>query len=111
MDLAAAKMAYDIIWDSGDKFSNVILNLGPFHVMCSFMGALGKMMTSSGFEDILIESGLCASGSIHQIMSGKHYNRAVRVHSTMLDALQRLLLEAFKVSLLVWSSLVWLGRV
>ena len=28
-------------------------------------------------------------------MSGKHYNRALRVHKTMLEALERLLYEAF----------------
>jgi hypothetical protein len=95
MDLAAAKLAYDIIWDGRERFSKVILNLGAFHTRCSYMGSLGKMMTGSGFEDILIESGLCASGSINQVMSGKHYNRAMRVHQRMLDALERLMLETF----------------
>jgi hypothetical protein len=47
MDLAAAKIAYDIIWDSKDKFSTAGLSLGPFHIMCSCMGALGKMMAGS----------------------------------------------------------------
>jgi hypothetical protein len=95
MDLAAAKIAYDIIWDSKDKCSTVVLNLGPFHIMCSYMGALGKMMAGSGFEDVLIQSGLCASGSIDQVMSGKHYNRAIRVHQRMLEAVERMLMEAF----------------
>jgi len=95
MDLAAAKIAYDVIFGSGDRFSKVILNLGPFHIMCSYMGALGKFMTGSGFEDVIIESGICASGSINQVLSGKHYNRAMRVHQYMLDALQRLLLKLF----------------
>jgi len=45
--------------------------------MCSYMGSLGKMMCESGFEDIVIEAGLCASGSIEQVTSGKHYNRAM----------------------------------
>lgn len=95
MDLAAARIAYDIIWDGGEKFADVILCLGAFHTMCSFMGSLGKLMTSSGFEDILIESGICASGSIDQVMSGKHYNRSMRVHMLMLDAMERMLMEVF----------------
>jgi len=59
------------------------------------MGALGKMVAGSGFEDILIEAGVCASGSINQVMSGAHYNRAIRVHQYMADAVERLLLTSF----------------
>ena len=40
MDLAAAKIAYDIIWGNPDKFSKVVIHLGAFHTMCSYMGAL-----------------------------------------------------------------------
>jgi hypothetical protein len=65
------------------------------HLAVLLQRALGKMMTGSGFEEILIESGLCASGSIEKVMTGKHYNRAMRVHQRMLEALERMLLEAF----------------
>ena len=61
--------------------------------MCSYMGSLGKMMTGSGFEDILIESGVCASGSIAKVMSGKHYNRATLVHQMMNDAVERMIIN------------------
>ena len=54
-------------------------------------------MTGSGFEDILIEAGVCASGSIAKVMSGKHYNRAIRVHQRMNDAIERMLLKQFCV--------------
>jgi len=60
------------------------------------MGSLGKMMCESGFEDIVIEAGLCASGSIEQVMSGKHYNRAMWVRHRMLDALERIMLLSFE---------------
>jgi hypothetical protein len=80
MDLAAAKIALDIVWSDPDKYSSVIVNLGPFHVMCSFVGAIGKWMTGSGFEEMLIDSGLGASGSIAKVIDGKHFNRAFRVH-------------------------------
>src|SRR6476469_1639032 len=95
MDLAAAKIAYNIKWQNTERFKNVIIHLGAFHIMCSYMGCLGKLMTSSGFEDILIESQVCASGSIGQVISGKHYNRAMRVHQRMVDALERLILRKF----------------
>ena len=96
MDLAAAKLAYNIIWGDRESYKNVIVNLGPFHTMCSYMGAIGKMMSGSGFEDIVVEAQLYASGSIDQVMSGKHYNRSVRVHQRMLDALERMLMACFQ---------------
>jgi hypothetical protein len=60
------------------------------------VGALDKMMTGSDFEEILIESGLYASGFIDQLRSGKHYNRALRVHHRMLEAVERMLIEVFE---------------
>ena len=95
MDLAAAKIALDITWHDPERFANVIIQLGGFHIMCSYLGALGKMMCGSGFEDILMQAGVCAGGSIDKVMAGKHFNRAVRVHQLMLEATERLLLEAF----------------
>ena len=63
--------------------------------MCSYMESLGKMMAGSGFEDMLIQSGLCASGSIDHVMTGKHYDRALHVHNRMLEVLDRMLLDVF----------------
>ena len=57
MDLAAVKIAYDIQWNVGQKFAKLLINLGPFHIICSYMGALGKMMTGSSFENVLLEAG------------------------------------------------------
>jgi len=94
-DYAAARIAFDIVWDKSAVFSNVVVHLGAFHTMCSYMGALGKMMAGSGFEEVLIEAGTCASGSINQVMNGSHYNRAMKVHKLMVDALERLLLRQF----------------
>jgi hypothetical protein len=94
-DLAMAKIAYDITWSSPEKYDKVIIHLGGFHTMCAYMAALGKLMAGSGFEELLIESGICASGSINQVLSGKHFNRAIRVHQHMLDAVNRLILDVF----------------
>jgi hypothetical protein len=57
------------------------------------MCALGMNVRCSSFEDTLIESGICASGSIHQVLSGNNYNRALKYKS---EALERLLLHAFE---------------
>ena len=56
------------------------------------------MLTGSGFEDILIEAGVCASGFIDKVISGKHFNRAMRIHQHMLDVLERICLDEFVCS-------------
>jgi len=66
-----------------------------FHVMCSYMGVIGKMTCGSGLEEIIIESGVCASGSIVKVITGKHYNCAVCVHQLMLEVCERLLFTSF----------------
>ena len=53
------------------------------------MGALGKKMRCSGFEEVLIESGICASGLIEQVLTGKQYNHTLRVHKVVYEALER----------------------
>ena len=52
-------------------------------------------MDGSRFNEVLLESGICTSGSINGIMKGKHYNRALRVHLAVCKALERLLLARY----------------
>ena len=53
------------------------------------------MVAVSGFEDVLFQAGLCSSGCISRVMSGKHYNRCFRVHETLAEALERRFIERF----------------
>ena len=52
-------------------------------------------MKGSGFEEIVIEARLCASGSLDSILKGRHYNRAKRIHAWMVEALERFLFISF----------------
>ncbi|KAL8579435.1 hypothetical protein ACOMHN_026800 [Nucella lapillus] len=93
-DLAVAKKAFMIVWQN-QRFQSVLVRLGMFHFLCSYMAALGKLVRGSGLGDVIVQSGICASGSIEAVLAGKHYNRALRVHKVVLESLQRLLLEQF----------------
>lgn len=44
---------------------------------------------------MFIESGLISEGSIKGVMSGKHYNRSIRCHKVLYEALQQLRIESF----------------
>ena len=94
-DLAVAKKAHSLLWKSPEEFSDVIVRMGSFHRTCAFMAALRKKMGCSGLEEVLIESGICASGSVEQVLTGKH-NRALRVHKAVYEALERILLQVYE---------------
>lgn len=49
----------------------------------------------SGLEDVLMDSGAVAGGSMSGVISGRHYNRDVRSHTLLCEALERLRLDAF----------------
>ena len=60
---------------------------------------LGRRYKMSGLEDILIEADVVAPGSINGVLSGHMYNRAIRSHKLLYEALSRMQLEHFLESL------------
>lgn len=93
-DLAMAKIALRI-QSAEDEFEKLFINFGPFHIMLSFMKAIGKFISGSGLTNILIDSEILASGSISSFLSGKHFNRCRKIHPLLSLALQNLHLERF----------------
>ncbi|GFN75838.1 hypothetical protein PoB_000234400 [Plakobranchus ocellatus] len=102
-DLAVAKMAYSLVWQDKILYNDVIIHLGVFHILCAYLKAIGKMMCGSGFEEVVIECKTCATGSIEKVIRDKHYNRLLRVHKTVLEALERPLFSALQQRLQVGS--------
>ena len=86
-DLGAVQKAFNIVWQNHQKFGKVIIRIGVLHTICSRFGLL-KLN--------IIEAGIGDSGSLQKVLSGKHYNRALRVHKLMLEAFERLLLKVFQ---------------
>ena len=67
-DLAVVMKAYSIMWQRPQEYSDVLVRIGVFHTISSYLGVIGKMMAGTGFEEIVIEAGICASGSIDQML-------------------------------------------
>ena len=72
--------------------------------MCFYMGTLGKMVTVGGFDDV-VDPCICASVSVEQVLSGKHYNHGLCVHQFLLDALQHQHFKNFRQALHLMSDL------
>ena len=43
----------DVQWAHPDLFPNLILRLGGMHMLMSFVGAVGTLMTETGLSEIL----------------------------------------------------------
>lgn len=67
------------------------MQLGEFHTSMAYMACTGSRLGEVAFWDVLIESGAVAHGSINGVISGHHYNRSVRAHKLVFDALSRLM--------------------
>ncbi len=89
-DQAIYCKALEVIWSQGDEFSKCVPRLGPFHTACVFMNVIGKRFQDAGLSDILIECNIVAANSVPGVLSGHHYNRAVRAHKIVYEAFMRL---------------------
>jgi len=58
------KLHVEIIWKHPDKFKDVILRMGAFHIMCSVISIIGQRFQDGRFNDIIIEAGIVVQGSV-----------------------------------------------
>ena len=72
-----------------------MIRLGGFHIALNYLALIGKMFQESGLEDVFIESGLYGSSSTMALLRGKSYNRGIRGHKLIMEALLRLKWDAF----------------
>lgn len=76
---------------SGGSLSNVVVRLGGFHLLMSFLGSVGFIMADSGLAELW--STVYASASVPHMLSGHAYARAIRAHCITFSALSMIILE------------------
>jgi hypothetical protein len=54
----------------------IILRLGGFYTLMSFLGCIGHLMEGSGLKELLCF--IYADNTVPQMLTGKAYSRAVR---------------------------------
>ena len=96
MDQAVYCKAQEIRWKHPEKFRNVVLRMGAFHTANTFLAVLGKRFGDAGLQDIMVESGVVAAGSVDAVLGGRHYNRGVRAHKIVWEAFSRLRWRKFE---------------
>lgn len=73
------------------KLKNVVIRLGGFHLIMSFMGCIGHTMADSGLKELL--SVIYAENSVDHILTGHAYYRAIRANILTQLALIKLILK------------------
>lgn len=94
-DEAIYSKVQQIRWKEEQYKTPLVIRLGEFHISMSFLAVIGKRFKDAGLCNILIESGIVAEGSINGVLSGKCYNRSIRCHKVMFEAISRLLWTEF----------------
>ena len=79
-----------------DKYGQVIIRMGGFHIAMNFLCAIGHLMNETGLKDILTEVGVYQPGTAKTILGGKGYYAMIRAHSVVEQAVFCLLWEAFE---------------
>ena len=73
----------------GSEFHDIILQLGGFHTLMSFLGCIGHIMAGSGLQYLLEQ--VYAGTTVKHMLTGKAYSRAVRGHLLVAAALHTMI--------------------
>lgn len=89
--------ARDIIASNFDPaLTNIIPILGGFHMVMSFVGAIGYIMAGSGLKQLM--SVIYAEQSVEKMLSGHAYSRAVRAHILCHLAVTKIIWQAIELT-------------
>ena len=92
-DLPLYMKAIDIILSAphDSSLKKIVVRLGGFHLLMSFLGSIGFIMADSGLKEILCT--IYAENSVDHILTGHAYARAVRAHLLVQLALSKVILK------------------
>lgn len=77
---------------------NIVLMLGGFHTVMSFLGCIGSLMEDMGLQETL--ETIYAANSVTHMMSGKAFSRALRGHFIVDCALNNLITKEVESQIL-----------
>ena len=78
-------------YENRDKLVHILSLFDSFHIEMSFMSIIYKRLKESNIEDLPVETGIIAQGSVVQVLRGGHYNRATRLYKLFYETMLRIL--------------------
>ena len=91
------RIAVQVIWENPAKFDNVYVRLGGMHLLMSFCGCVGSLMSDSSLEEILGS----AFGGVSKMLSGKKYTHNVRALRLLTEELLRPVFQEYTLTCMV----------
>lgn len=82
----------------------IIIRLGGFHLLMSFLGAIGYIMQGSGMKEVL--SKIYAPKSLEKMLNGVAYARAVRAHTLLQLTLGKIILDELNIGDVMNADLI-----
>ncbi|MES9905168.1 MAG: hypothetical protein ABW168_21150, partial [Sedimenticola sp.] len=95
-DQAIYEISYTMRKESPEKYDNLILRLGGFHLLMNYLRAVGKLMTGTGLAEILVSSRIMLEGTANKILAGKGYYQGINAHMRLHEAMYFLWWNAFE---------------
>ena len=72
------------------------LRMGGFHDECIFMPVISKRFLDGGLKDLVIEARSSEDRSTISALSSPHYNKAMRIHKYVYEALMRCKIQSLE---------------
>lgn len=80
-------IAQMVKFSNSEEFPDLVVRLGGFHNLCTFIACIGKIWGDAGLKDMLADSETYAPATVERMLEGKQFHRAVRGLSLTFEAL------------------------
>ena len=85
-DQAFFAKAMKVYWKNQGLFNGLVVMIGGFHLLIMLLGIICCRFGDAGLRERAVKNDVVAEGSMEKVLSGKHYNRAVRLHKIAYEA-------------------------
>ena len=89
-DLNVAQRAPKIQTTDQPEYDDLFVLFRAFHIIICLLRAIGRVVADSGGPEMLVESGVLASGSLKGFLECANYNRCKRLHPMLALAFHKL---------------------
>ena len=98
-DQAIYAKAYQIKCKGHDKFQDLFLIMGAFHIILTFLAVMAPSFKDAGLRDVLIQSNIAAKRSVDTMFYGSRaYKRAIRIYKILYESFSRILFHDFELA-------------
>ena len=98
-DQAFYAKAMEVFWKHKAQFEGLVIMMRGFRLLMTLLAVIGSRFADVALRNVAVQSEIIAEGSVDSVLNGKHYNRAVRLHKIICEAIAQLLVEDFEHSL------------